>query len=44
VFPNEIARGLPPLRGIEHHIDLLLGASFPNGLAYRSNLQETKEI
>jgi hypothetical protein len=30
VFPAEIPLGLPPLRGIEHQIDLILGASLPN--------------
>ena len=44
MFPIEIPRGLPPLRGIEHHIDILLGASLPNRPAYRSNPQETKEL
>ena len=44
VFPSDVPRGLPPLRGIEHHIDLLPGASLPNRPAYRSNPQETKEI
>nr|KYP72434.1 Transposon Ty3-I Gag-Pol polyprotein [Cajanus cajan] len=36
--------GLPPLRGIEHQIDLVPGASLPNWPAYRTNPQETKEI
>ncbi|XP_068491941.1 uncharacterized protein [Phaseolus vulgaris] len=44
VFPSDVPRGLPPLRGIEHHIDLLPGASLPNRPTYRSNPQETKEI
>jgi len=44
VFRSEIPRGLPPLKGIEHHIDLLPGASLPNRPAYRSNPQESKEI
>ncbi|KAK7360361.1 hypothetical protein VNO77_02348 [Canavalia gladiata] len=35
---------IPPLRGIKHQIDLILGASLPNKPAYRSNLKETKEI
>ena len=44
VFPKEVPTGLPPLRGIEHQIDLIPGASLPNRPAYRSNPQETKEI
>ncbi|XP_028223089.1 uncharacterized protein LOC114404211, partial [Glycine soja] len=44
VFPASVPDGLPPLRGIEHHIDLIPGASLPNRPAYRSNPQETKEI
>ncbi|XP_019435366.1 PREDICTED: uncharacterized protein LOC109341851, partial [Lupinus angustifolius] len=44
VFPQEVPRGLPPLRGIEHHIDLIPGASLPNRPAYRSNPHDTHEI
>jgi hypothetical protein len=44
VFPAEIPPGLPPLRGIEHQIDLILDASLPNRAAYRTNLEEMKEI
>jgi len=44
LFPKEIPNGLPPLRGIEHHIDLIPGASLPNRPAYRSNPQQTQEI
>nr|KYP33603.1 Transposon Ty3-I Gag-Pol polyprotein [Cajanus cajan] len=44
VFPKEVPRGLPPVRGIEHHIDLIPRASLPNKPTYRSNPQETKEI
>jgi hypothetical protein len=44
VFPAEIPPWLPPLRGIEHQIDLIPGASLPNRAAYRSNPEETKEI
>jgi hypothetical protein len=36
--------GLPPLRGIEHQIDLIPGASLPNRAPYRTNPEETKEI
>jgi hypothetical protein len=44
VFPAEIPSGLPPLRGIEHQIDLIPGASLPNRAAYRTNPEEMKEI
>ncbi|XP_021306294.1 uncharacterized protein LOC110431528, partial [Sorghum bicolor] len=44
VFPDEVPAGLPPLRGIEHQIDLVPGASLPNRPAYRANPEETKEI
>ena len=44
VFPTEIPPGLPPIRGIEHQIDLIPGVSLPNQAAYRANTEETKEI
>ena len=44
VFPNELPPGLPPLRGIEHRIDLIPGAPLPDRAAYRTNPEETKEI
>jgi hypothetical protein len=44
VFPAEIPLELPPLRGIEHQIDLILGSSLPNRAAYMTNPEETKEI
>jgi hypothetical protein len=30
MFPSEIPAGVPPIRGIEHQIDLIQGASLPN--------------
>ena len=44
VFPEDIPNGLPPLRGIEHQIDLVPRASIPNRPANRSNPEETKEL
>ena len=44
VFLAEVPLGLPPLRGIEHQIDLILGATLPNRAAYWTNPDETKEI
>ncbi|RDX64026.1 hypothetical protein CR513_57469, partial [Mucuna pruriens] len=44
VFPDEIPYGLPPLRGIEHQIDLILSCTIPNRPAYRTNPKETKQI
>ncbi|XP_074302274.1 uncharacterized protein LOC141633751 [Silene latifolia] len=44
VFPDELPAGLPPLRGIEHQIDLIPGSTLPNKAAYRCNLEETKEL
>ncbi|XP_071912267.1 uncharacterized protein [Coffea arabica] len=44
VFPEELPKGLPPIRGIEHQIDFVPGAILPNRPAYRANPEETKEI
>src|SRR3954469_18340771 len=44
VFSAEVPAGLPPLRGIEHQIDLIPGATLPNRAPYKTNPQETKEI
>ena len=44
VFPKDLPPGLPPLRGIEHKIDLIPGAQLPNRAPYRTNPDETKEI
>ncbi|XP_023634031.1 uncharacterized protein LOC111829348, partial [Capsella rubella] len=44
VFPEEIPPGLPPIRGIEHQIDLVPCSVLPNRPAYRTNPVETKEL
>jgi hypothetical protein len=44
VFPAKIPRGLTPLRGIEHQIDLISDLSLPNRAVYRTNAEETNEI
>jgi hypothetical protein len=44
IFPAEIPSRLTPLRGIEHQIDLIPGASLPNRAVYRTNPEETEEI
>ncbi|KAL4387763.1 hypothetical protein GQ457_09G017540 [Hibiscus cannabinus] len=36
-------KGLPPLRGIEHQIDLIPGSSIPNRQAYRCNLKKLRK-
>jgi hypothetical protein len=44
VFPQETPAGLPPIRGIERQIDLILGVALPNRPSYQTNPEETKEI
>ena len=44
VVVKDMPTELPPLRGIEHQIDLVPGASLPNKPAYRTNPEETKEL
>ncbi|GKV34692.1 hypothetical protein SLEP1_g43044 [Rubroshorea leprosula] len=44
VFPDDVPNGLPPIRGIEHQIDFIPGATIPNRPAYRSNPNETEEL
>ena len=35
---------LPPIGRIKYQIDFVLGMTIPNRPAYRSNLEETKEL
>jgi hypothetical protein len=44
VFPQDVPPGLPPIRGIEHQIDLITRALLPNHAPYRTNTEETKAI
>ena len=44
MFPNKVLDDLPPIRGIEHQIDFVLGATIPNRPVYRSNPKETNEL
>ncbi|XP_016679235.1 uncharacterized protein [Gossypium hirsutum] len=44
IFPEQTLSGLPPIRGIEHQIEFVPGATIPNRPASRSNPEETKEL
>ncbi|GJU59575.1 putative CCCH-type zinc finger family protein [Tanacetum coccineum] len=44
VIPNKIPTGLPPMREIQHCIDLVPGSVLPNKPAYRKNPKEHEEL
>ena len=44
IVVDKLPRLLPPIRSVNHHIDLIPGASLPNKTTYRLTPQENEEV